>query len=302
MEVNQVNKNEREPFSNTPLLEKGDKKEVKEDGEKVILIWITSTIFCLVVLIIISIVYSVQNNKLIIAHYYIYTSNKKTTLFNHLEGKEKLSSFISSIKIDGKLETLNDSTYIFEETGIHKVEIVLEKDIYSFQNFFKDCIELIMVDLSNYLDNQINDTSEMFSNCSSLEYIDLKKFNTSQVKNMSKMFSGCSSLTHLFVDSFNTSNVTDMSEMFKDCNSLKSLNLSKFETKKLVHLDQLFCGCSSLTEIDLSNFTTTDAEYDNSTSFAFEGLPDNGKIYIDKDKQNDDFYYDIPFNWSIVET
>ena len=95
----------------------------------------------------------------------------------------------------------------------------------SMRNMFTKDINLISINMNNFDTSNCNDMNNMFSSCISLESLDLSNFDTTQVTNMDSMFFNCSSLITLVLSNFNTSLVTTMYNMFGNCVSLSSLNI-----------------------------------------------------------------------------
>ena len=64
----------------------------------------------------------------------------------------------------------------------NKFKIIFNDSIISLNGFFKNCTELLKVDLSNFDSTNINDTEEMFSNCVKLNQIfGIEKLKTDKV-------------------------------------------------------------------------------------------------------------------------
>ena len=127
-------------------------------------------------------------------------------------------------------------------------------------SWFKDCSNLISVDLRKLDTSNVKKMDQMFYRCSSLRTLDVSGFDTSNVTAMHSMFDGCSSLEELDVSGFNTSKAVKLWSMFKDCSSLKKLDVSGFDTSKADSLKEMFSGCSTLTELDVSGFVTSNVE------------------------------------------
>lgn len=155
---------------------------------------------------------------------------------------------------------------------------------------FRECRDLISIDLSNFDTSQVTDIHQMFSNCSNLESLDVSGLDFSNVTtvsyngvgdwrgafsecckeggtiNVSGMRTKATDLSQLFysskasaiiLDNFDTSNATDISEMFENCRNLTSLDLSSFDTSNVTDMSEMFAKCFSLTSLDLSNFDTS---------------------------------------------
>ena len=130
-------------------------------------------------------------------------------------------------------------------------------DMTDASRMFRDCTNLISVDLKDFDTSQVIDMHDMFSNCTNLISVDLKDFNTSQVTNMGSMFYRCGNLTSLDVSRFDTSKVTSMFGMFNGCGNLTSLDVSGFDTSQVTSMDFMFEECGNLTSIDVSGFDTS---------------------------------------------
>ena len=106
----------------------------------------------------------------------------------------------------------------------------------------------------------ITNTGWMFRNCSNLISLDLSGFDTSDVIAMDGMFDGCENLTTLDLSNFDTSKLDSMWSMFLNCENLTSLDLSSFDTSKVKNMYSMFENCYNLTELDLSSFDTSKVE------------------------------------------
>ena len=73
----------------------------------------------------------------------------------------------------------------------------------------------------------------MFKDCENIIEIDLSCFDTRNVTDMKMMFFRCIHLKEIDLTNFNTENVISMESMFNECYQLKHLNISSFNTKKV---------------------------------------------------------------------
>ena len=110
------------------------------------------------------------------------------------------------------------------------------------------------------IDYQIKSFEQLFKNCNCIESIYFKKFYRNNISNMRCMFYSCSSLKELNLNNFNTDNVTDMAGMFLECSSLKELNLNHFNINHVTNMSSMFIGCSSLKELILNNANTNNVK------------------------------------------
>ena len=88
------------------------------------------------------------------------------------------------------------NTYNFnnQENNINNIILIWNNSPSSIDSMFKNCKNIIEMDLSHFDTYSITEMSSMFYRCSSLTSIDLSNFNTSNATKMDKMLYGCSSL------------------------------------------------------------------------------------------------------------
>ena len=194
-----------------------------------------------------------------------YNSGTKTLTFKYGTKPESSDEGITlyALNVDNVSPGWNDEALNIDS-------VVLEP---SFANarptscyaWFKNCVKLTSLDLTNLNTEAVTNMSWMFGIDEGIFYkyhISLKSitwsenFNTANVTDMNNMFAGCYDLTSLNVSGFNTANVCDMNCMFADCSGLTTLNVSNFNTEKVTDMNCMFAGCSSLTSLDVSNFNT----------------------------------------------
>ena len=74
----------------------------------------------------------------------------------------------------------------------------------------------------------------MFFNCKSIKILNLSNFITDNVTNFSNMFNNCNSLIKLNLNNFEINKSAKMKDMFKGCISLKEIkvkNINDFTRK-----------------------------------------------------------------------
>ena len=173
---------------------------------------------------------------------------------------------------------------ISESDKVIKIKIIIDYQVKTFKNLFKDCqciesinfiqfnrnninnmggtfsccLSLKKLCLSNFNTDNVTNMGGMFSYCQSLKSINISNFNTVNVTNMGGMFNGCLTLEDLNISNINTNNVTNIGCMFSFCKSLKKINLSNFKTDKVNNMGGMFYGCSALEELNISNFNIND--------------------------------------------
>lgn len=161
---------------------------------------------------------------------------------------------------------------VFDQcTSIESVVIGSEqskvKGAQSLANLFKNCKNLINIDLRGFDTSKVTNMQNMFYYCEELTDLDVSGFDTSNVTDMSYMFYNCKKLTELGVSGFDTSNVTDMNHMFYGCRELTYLDLSNFDTSKVTNMSWLISTCRKLEYVDISSFDTSNV---TNMKFMFE--------------------------------
>ena len=177
--------------------------------------------------------------------------NNKYGKFINIKNQGDLKYF--HIYFDNNKEEIKRN-HLDKNENIKKIKIILEHQVKSFEDLFRDCECIESIYIKKFCRNNIKNMEGMFYNCSSLKELNLSNFNTNNVNNMRYMFFKCSSLKKLNLSNFNTNNVTALKEMFWGCSSLEELNLNSFNTSKVKSFYRMFEGCSSLKALNLSNF------------------------------------------------
>ena len=238
----------------------------------------------------------------IICKYEIKDSTNEILLFNYEDGmnshpdwnnKKEIEQNID-IYFEGKRLELNNR-FKADKPGIYTIKLKFKKMVKSIKKLFYDCKNLINIDMTNLISNNLLDISYLFAKCINLKEIKgiikldseliqnmehlfsfcenlrvingLNKLITYNVYYMNNMFDNCKSLEFLDLSDFDTSNVITLKGIFKGCESLKSIKgLNNFNTKNVLDFSEMFSSCSSLTSLDISNFNTSKA---NDLSFMF---------------------------------
>jgi len=126
----------------------------------------------------------------------------------------------------------DEDSYKFENEKEIKENIIIKinNNIIDFNYFYKFNSEgeyIIEYIIKHYLTK----TNMLFKDCKNIMSLDLSCFNTENVTNMRSMFFGCKSLKALNLCNFNTKNVTDMECMFWHCPSLRKKNILTTDEK-----------------------------------------------------------------------
>ena len=150
--------------------------------------------------------------------------NNKYGKFINIKNQGDLKYF--HIYFDNNKEEIKRN-HLDKNENIKKIKVILEHQVESFEDLFRDC------------------------EC--VESIYFKKFCRNNIKNMEGMFYNCSSLKELNLSNFNTNNVTNMSGMFRMCSLLEELNLSNFNANNTTFINDIFYGCSSLKKLICKN-------------------------------------------------
>ncbi|TYV17974.1 BspA family leucine-rich repeat surface protein [Listeria monocytogenes] len=179
--------------------------------------------------------------------------------------RNNVFTVLESVRIEGSnLSRVTSFALAFYGSGIEKVIIrdnnyPTAPSLLTTEGMFKNCSNLMEVDLSGLDTSAVTTMWDMFNSCRALEELDVSHFDTSSVTNMSYMFYDNRNLEVLDVSNLDTSSVTNMYAMFEDCTSLEELDVSHFDTSSVTDMYRVFNGCEKLKKLDVSNFDTSSA-------------------------------------------
>lgn len=191
-----------------------------------------------------------------------YADRISNYTLSNSEGNSIKLKRAKQIIITGKinLDDSNNANFLFDGFSYASKIVGLEyldlSQATSTAFMFRNCQNLLSLDISSFNTANVTNMGAMFANCSNLDYLDVSALNTAKVTNMDRMFASCSSLISLDLSNFDTTNVKSMYEIFLDCSSLTSLNLSSFNTANVTTMEFMFSGCSALPTLNLSSFNT----------------------------------------------
>ncbi|HHT6546989.1 TPA: BspA family leucine-rich repeat surface protein [Listeria monocytogenes] len=177
--------------------------------------------------------------------------------------RNNVFTVLESVRIErSNLSRVTSFALAFYGSGIEKVIIrdnnyPTAPSLLTTEGMFKNCSNLMEVDLSGLDTSAVTTMWDMFNSCRALEELDVSNLDTSSVTNMYAMFEDCTSLEELDVSNFDTSSVTDMYRVFNGCEKLKKLDVSNFDTSSATEMVQMFRNCSALEKLDVSNFNTS---------------------------------------------
>ncbi|EAC5507865.1 BspA family leucine-rich repeat surface protein [Listeria monocytogenes] len=179
--------------------------------------------------------------------------------------RNNVFTVLESVRIErSNLSRVTSFALAFYGSGIEKVIIrdnnyPIAPSLLTTEGMFKNCSNLMEVDLSGLDTSAVTTMWDMFNSCRALEELDVSHFDTSSVTNMSYMFYDNRNLEVLDVSNLDTSSVTNMYAMFEDCTSLEELDVSHFDTSSVTSMYRVFNGCEKLKKLDVSNFDTSSA-------------------------------------------
>ncbi|EAG1286309.1 BspA family leucine-rich repeat surface protein [Listeria monocytogenes] len=179
--------------------------------------------------------------------------------------RNNVFTVLESVRIErSNLSRVTSFALAFYSSGIEKVIIrdnnyPTAPSLLTTEGMFKNCSNLMEVDLSGLDTSAVTTMWDMFNSCRELEELDVSHFDTSSVTNMSYMFYDNRNLEVLDVSNLDTSSVTNMYAMFEDCTSLEELDVSNFDTSSVTDMYRVFNGCEKLKKLDVSNFDTSSA-------------------------------------------
>ncbi|EAF5412291.1 BspA family leucine-rich repeat surface protein [Listeria monocytogenes] len=179
--------------------------------------------------------------------------------------RNNVFTVLESVRIErSNLSRVTSFALAFYGSGIEKVIIrdnnyPTAPSLLTTEGMFKNCSNLMEVDLSGLDTSAVTTMWDMFNSCRALEELDVSHFDTSSVTNMSYMFYDNRNLEVLDVSNLDTGSVTNMYAMFEDCTSLEELDVSHFDTSSVTSMYRVFNGCEKLKKLDVSNFDTSSA-------------------------------------------
>ncbi|EBF5175203.1 BspA family leucine-rich repeat surface protein [Listeria monocytogenes] len=177
--------------------------------------------------------------------------------------RNNVFTVLESVRIErSNLSRVTSFALAFYGSGIEKVIIrdnnyPIAPSLLTTEGMFKNCSNLMEVDLSGLDTSAVTTMWDMFNSCRALEELDVSHFDTSSVTNMSYMFYDNRNLEVLDVSNLDTSSVTNMYAMFENCTSLEELDVSNFDTSSVTSMYRVFNGCEKLKKLDVSNFDTS---------------------------------------------
>ncbi|HFL0622915.1 TPA: BspA family leucine-rich repeat surface protein [Listeria monocytogenes] len=192
---------------------------------------------------------------------------EETTLTGNFSSyfRNNVFTVLESVRIErSNLSRVTSFALAFYGSGIEKVIIrdnnyPTAPSLLTTEGMFKNCSNLMEVDLSGLDTSAVTTMWDMFNSCRALEELDVSHFDTSSVTNMSYMFYDNRNLEVLDVSNLDTGSVTNMYAMFEDCTSLEELDVSHFDTSSVTDMYRVFNGCEKLKKLDVSNFDTSSA-------------------------------------------
>ncbi|MEN0923368.1 BspA family leucine-rich repeat surface protein [Listeria monocytogenes] len=177
--------------------------------------------------------------------------------------RNNVFTVLESVRIErSNLSRVTSFALAFYSSGIEKVIIrdnnyPTAPSLLTTEGMFKNCSNLMEVDLSGLDTSAVTTMWDMFNSCRALEELDVSHFDTSSVTDMYRVFNGCEKLKKLDVSNFDTSSATAMVQMFRNCSALEKLDVSNFNTSLVTDMRAMFAGCTSLEALDVSNFDTS---------------------------------------------
>ena len=184
--------------------------------------------------------------------------------------EEKVEIFINDINDKNNKNKMNKFNKCFTpaKEGEYEITIIFKSKIKDCRYMFRNCNNIISIDLSSFDSTGVNNMHYMFGKCHNLKEVDIGNLVGDNVTDMSYLFNKCFSLEKVkFPSSFNTKNVKKMSFMFNCCHNLSEIRFSNnFKTNNVTTMRAMFKKCYNLKSINLTNFT-------------FENLSDMGYMF-----------------------
>ena len=201
--------------------------------------------------------------------------------------------YFHKLEINGKSINYNGGSYVcFDQPGILRIKLKISQ-YCSFHSLFYNNPYLKSITFYDNFDFIKNtDMNDFFSNCPNLEYVDLSNLDLSNILFFMNMFKNDRKLKEVRFPKIK-SNPFTLLGMFQNCESLTSIDLSFIDSSQISFINDIFNGCKNLKFININNLKKTGYN-DN----IFNGLPENGKIIINKNFISV-IEEQLPINWVV---
>ena len=182
-------------------------------------------------------------------------SNSITALYS-LKKEEELTLFnpekIKLSKSDYEIEILSlqdeNNTSIYDsEPSLRRLKAIENKFTSSISGKIEIRIKFFV---------QLTYMFELFKNCRNLIEVDLSQLDATKLKNVNSVFENCENLVFTNFSLKNGTNIESMEDSFSGCEQLKSVDLTDLTPQKNVSVQNMFKNCAQLDYVDLSNFQT----------------------------------------------
>ena len=155
--------------------------------------------------------------------------------------------------INGEKQANISAQYYFTDSD-NIIQLKWNESRENWGCLFRNCINIINIDFSQFDFSQSIKGNQMFYYCKSITSLNINDFGKVKLKDAGSIFRGMISLTSLNLSNFDTSEVTDIGGMFWDCPSLTYLDLSHFQTNSVnVSVEHMFSNCINLEYINIKN-------------------------------------------------
>ena len=205
-----------------------------------------------------------KNKRLIWNEFYEKNKNFIQIFFNNNEKEEIKRNYLNENEKVEKIKIIIDHQIksfgnVFKQAnGIKKLKLKSYKSVKDLDYMFEVAYMIEEINLSNFNTENVTNMREMFTECKNLKEIKgINNFKTNKVKDMSGMLGGCIELEFIDLSNFDTSNVTNMSKMFALSSNLRNIKgIDNFNTSKVIDMSMMFSYCAKLEGLNLSNFNT----------------------------------------------
>ena len=183
---------------------------------------------------------------------YQLNSNGDITIFNptdELKNKDYSIEIINNSKRLRSLENnveINDNKLKSEIDGEIELKIKFKKKLTSISSMFKDCGNLININLNKLKTDKIKNMDYTFLNCIHLKNANFSLFNSEKIETMDNAFGNCKNLVSLNLSSFKTNNLKSMKSMFKNCINIFIIDLSEFKINDKIDISEALDNTNNL--------------------------------------------------------
>lgn len=195
-------------------------------------------------------------------------------------------SDIDKMVVDGNIQTLPSSHFIYLSAGTHTVRFYFKKFLTA-RNLFMDCRTLTTSNWYNMNDFYCDSLTSLYHNCTAITTINLNNFEGKNVTQMINSFNSCNKLTSLNISSLRPHKLTDVRNLFNYSISITTIDLRSIDFSNVLLWGNTFANCPKLTSIYMNSPINSSATYTTN-------------MFINSTASGAKLYYNSNYNYSYI--